>query len=287
MCQLFGLNSAKPVNPGFSLRGFFQRGGGTDHHADGWGLAWYGDAQTHIQVRDTAAHQCEEVRAVLARPFRAANVIAHVRKATEGDVSLLNSHPCVRRLWGQDWVFAHNGDLKAFYPEPNRHFIPEGNTDSERAFCHVLGTLVEKFGHRRPVIEKLQDQVAEASAAIAGHGAFNFLLSDGSVLLAHCSTELYWVERRAPFTAVELVDTEESIDFDAHNDADDRMIIVATKPLTRGEAWYTMAPGELALFIDGQRQGNTHALPSPCDRTAGLAVGGWSTGWGLSTLVLP
>ena len=47
-------------------------------------------------------------------PIKSHNVVAHVRKATVGEVSLENCHPFVRELWGRNWVFAHNGDLKDY-----------------------------------------------------------------------------------------------------------------------------------------------------------------------------
>ena len=47
-------------------------------------------------------------------PLKSRNIIAHVRKATIGEVSLENAHPFIRELWGRQWVFAHNGDLKGY-----------------------------------------------------------------------------------------------------------------------------------------------------------------------------
>ena len=41
MCQLLGLNCATPTDANFSFTGFRRRGGATDHHADGWGIAFF------------------------------------------------------------------------------------------------------------------------------------------------------------------------------------------------------------------------------------------------------
>lgn len=41
MCQLLGMNCAAPTDFSFSLRGFCERGGHTDIHADGWGISIY------------------------------------------------------------------------------------------------------------------------------------------------------------------------------------------------------------------------------------------------------
>jgi predicted glutamine amidotransferase len=41
MCQLLGMNCAAPTDFSFSLKGFVERGGGTDIHSHGWGMALY------------------------------------------------------------------------------------------------------------------------------------------------------------------------------------------------------------------------------------------------------
>ncbi|MBC7468860.1 MAG: class II glutamine amidotransferase, partial [Ramlibacter sp.] len=41
MCQLLGMNCNVPTDVTFSFTGFAQRGGRTDHHADGWGIAFF------------------------------------------------------------------------------------------------------------------------------------------------------------------------------------------------------------------------------------------------------
>jgi len=41
MCELFAVSSKVPTNVSFSLEEFSRHGGGTAHHKDGWGLAFY------------------------------------------------------------------------------------------------------------------------------------------------------------------------------------------------------------------------------------------------------
>ena len=41
MCQLLGMNCNVPTDICFSFTGFQARGGGTDFHADGWGIAFF------------------------------------------------------------------------------------------------------------------------------------------------------------------------------------------------------------------------------------------------------
>ena len=46
-----------------------------------------------------------------------------------------------------------------------------------------------------------------------------------------------------------LADDDLSVDFAALTTPTDRVAIVATEPLTAGEAWQAMAPGELRVFV--------------------------------------
>jgi predicted glutamine amidotransferase len=41
------------------------------------------------------------------------------------------------------------------------------------------------------------------------------------------------------------------VDFANETTPNDRFVVVATEPLTAGEAWIAMAPGELQVFVDG------------------------------------
>ncbi|MGH7262026.1 MAG: class II glutamine amidotransferase, partial [Nitrospiraceae bacterium] len=41
MCQLLGMNCNVPTDICFSFQGFRLRGGHTDEHKDGWGIAFF------------------------------------------------------------------------------------------------------------------------------------------------------------------------------------------------------------------------------------------------------
>ncbi len=184
-------------------------------------------------------------------PIKSKNVIAHIRKATQGHVALENCHPFVRELWGRYWVFAHNGDLKEFHPTLNGAFRPVGNTDSELAFCFILQELRARFGDVAPALPQLREALGELVHAIAAHGAFNLMLSDGSALFAHCSTRLCYVVRQYPFLTAQLSDEDVSVDFSQVTTPEDRVAIIVTEPLTTNETWTEFKPGELKVFVDG------------------------------------
>ena len=250
MCQLLGLNCKTPTDAIFSFTGFCQRGGGTDHHADGWGIAFFeGRGLRHFVDHESAV--ASPVAELIRRyPIKSRNIVAHVRKATQGDVLLENAHPFVRELWGRYWVFAHNGDLKDYHPRLHGSFHPVGTTDSERAFCWIMQQL-NKSHAGLPSVAELTLTLHELLPQIRRHGSFNFLLSNGEALWAHASTSLYYLVRQYPFALATLADEDLSVDFADLNQPDDRAAVVVTTPLTKNETWTAFQPNELKVFVDG------------------------------------
>jgi glutamine amidotransferase len=254
MCQLLEMNCNVPTDIVFSFTGFAMRGGRTDTHHDGWGIAFFEGAGVRHFVDHQAAVDSPVATLIKTYPIKSRNVIAHIRKATQGEVALENCHPFVRELWGRYWVFAHNGDLKDFDPVLDGAFRPVGTTDSERAFCHLLQELRRRFGDVRPERAALHAALAELVPAIAAHGTFNMMLSDGTALFAHCSTSLHYLVRQHPFDTAILSDEDVRVDFSQVTTPDDRVAIIVTQPLTTNERWTAFAAGELLCFVDGLPQ---------------------------------
>ncbi len=247
MCQLLGMNANTPTDVCFSFAGLATR---ADEHKDGFGIAFFEDRGLRYFVDHHSARASPVAELVKHYPIKSDNVIAHIRKATQGRVALENTHPFVRELWGRYWVFAHNGDLKNFQPRLHAAFRPVGDTDSERAFCWLMQELAKAHANV-PTVTELTHTLRELVPVVAAHGSFNLMLSNGRALWAHCSTRLAWVERAHPFCAATLADEDVTVDLAALTSATDRIAIIATEPLTRGEAWTTMAPGDLRVFVDG------------------------------------
>ncbi|HCV71512.1 MAG TPA: hypothetical protein DHE23_08635, partial [Agrobacterium sp.] len=81
-----------------------------------WGIAFFEGKGVRHFVDHQAAVASPIAELIKRYPIKSTNVIAHIRKATQGQVALENCHPFVREMWGRYWVFAHNGDLKDFAP---------------------------------------------------------------------------------------------------------------------------------------------------------------------------
>ena len=150
MCQLLGMNANTPTDLMFSFTGFSTRAA---EHQDGFGIAFFEGAGVRLLVDAQSARQSPVAEMVRRFPIHSRSIIAHIRKATQGRVTLANTHPFVRELWGRYWVFAHNGDLKGFAPRLHGAFRPVGETDSERAFCWLMQELAKAHAGVPPVDE--------------------------------------------------------------------------------------------------------------------------------------
>jgi glutamine amidotransferase len=252
MCQLFALSSSAPTAVTFSFTGFSARGGRTGAHVDGWGIAFHDQKGCRVFIDEKRASDSPLAEFLRKQPIRSRNVLAHIRKATQGPVHLSNCHPFVREWRGQHWTFCHNGDLKHFHPRLNGDFEPVGDTDSERAFCWILQQLRARFrGLERPCWGELAEAIVELAPNVARYGVFNFLLCNGESTFAYCTTELTWMKRGHPFPKVSLIDQDMSINLGDANRREDHMMLVATEPLTHGESWKRFVPGELKVLVGG------------------------------------
>lgn len=176
-------------------------------HRDGWGVAYYVDGSPHITRSPTTAIDCalfQRVSGIVASE----TVLAHVRRATNGENSVLNCHPF---QYGK-WVMAHNGDIQDFPKHrevlvkrvaPNLRRYILGDTDSEVLFFLFLthlsqhGPLSARIGveettmalqstleHVRAICDVDPDKEASLLTAI---------VTDGTTMVAaEGGKELFW-----------------------------------------------------------------------------------------------
>jgi glutamine amidotransferase len=229
MCELFGASSSFPRGFGRWLVPFRARGGAAADNPDGWGVAYWRDGEPKIEKSPEPGWNSAQFQRV-AEALVSDLVIAHVRKARHPPtLSLENTHPFVHLCCGRAWVFAHNGLVAEVFDQAvdNPACSPLGATDSEFAFCQLLAGIAESYsqGDRKawlPVLNRLAD-------AIASLGKFNFLLSDGRILLAYGHDRLHYLVAQT---------------------GGERCVLVATEPLGEG-AWQPFAARELRVYQAG------------------------------------
>lgn len=209
-------------------------------HANGWGVATYEDHLPHIERQAWAAYHGEHFREAAARIF-SRHVLAHVRRATVGPVSLDNTHPFV----DGPWAFIHNGTIPAFdQVRPRllealpgkRHGAIRGDTDSEHLF-HYLRTLQESQPGIPPLEvlrQALRQVIAWCREADAGSSiGLNVVLTDGEEMVgSRLGRGLCYVERKG------VRDCEICGFPHVHHDPrlEYRAVIVASEPISH-EHW--------------------------------------------------
>jgi len=176
VCRIFGYISVKPLSPAFA---FFS--GATNlftlskEHDDGWGIAWTGSAGWELYKESSALYRSETAPSLI-RSIKAMLVIAHIRKASRGELSFENTHPFV----SDGWAFAHNGTIEDYSVLRSmlgdREDKLQGNTDSE-AFFQLLIKNIEEKG-------SVVDGVKGTIEAMNGleYTSLNAIFSDGNQL---------------------------------------------------------------------------------------------------------
>ena len=253
MCELLAMSANVPTDICFSFSGLMQRGGNTGPHKDGWGITFYEGKGCRSFKDPLPSSRSPIAQLVTEYPIKSEAVICHIRQANSGGICLENTHPFTRQMWGKNWTYAHNGQLKAFKEElPIKFHLPIGTTDSEHAFCWILDQLHIKFAEHEPTNDVLFQFIATLSEKINRLGVFNLNISNGDCLFVYCSTKLHWITRRAPFGEASLIDAEMVVDFHKETTANDIVTVIATQPLTDDETWQKMLPGQWQLFCLGE-----------------------------------
>ncbi len=237
MCQLLGVSSNNFVDINLSLEEFQLRGRSNYH---GYGFAFYDENNTLKIIKSPTSLADADITDNKFK-FKSKIIIGHVRLASCGSQAHKNTHPFDRK----NWSFAHNGTVRKIKSWALENFKPEGDTDSEHAFCYLLDKIAGK--------EKLQDiyKILKLEAEkISKLGRFNFLMSDGNYLFAFGHDALYFVKRQAPFPKVTLKDKGYSLSLEEIKKPDEKAVIIATEPLTIGEEWIEIKG--LKVFSNGE-----------------------------------
>lgn len=229
MCELFGLSAATPlsVNP-TPLAVFRRHGGETADNPDGWGMAWRDAGRLLLEKEPLPGWRSARFADLIAT-LCTDLLIAHVRRARHPPVNTLaNTHPFLHECCGRAWAFAHNGLTPGIVAleAASREKVcqPDGETDSEFAFCHLLGRLARCQGMAD---SRFLSSLGGMGEAIARHGQFNFLLSDGVHLIAYGHDRLHYLETAAA-------------------------TMIATEPLSGHNAWTPFTAGEMRIYRDGR-----------------------------------
>jgi len=297
MCRLFGFRSLIPSQVHNSLVSadnalMLQ----SEEHPDGWGVSYYIGSAPHI-IKSVSTAIDEPLFQHVSGIVSSETVIAHLRKATQGSKTIINTHPF---QYGS-WVFAHNGNVKDFGQKKElvrqkiapklRRFIL-GETDSESFFYLILTHLERRVDLHRPgcsidvLAESVKDAIDEICDICGPYSHddsgpptdtyLSFVLTNGSTMLAHHGgKDLFYstfknrcsVRDLCPSLAHEC-EHPTTTGFINH-------LIFSSEPLQGENVWLKMSPGQM-VGIDWRMQlhlYNEHgALPLEEHAAAAVAL---------------
>lgn len=260
MCELFAMSAQLPTTVHLSLDELARHGDASGHR-DGWGIAFAqeGDA---LVVREPGAASGSACLAFLQhQEIRSPLVIAHIRRATQGQLLLRNTQPFTRELGGAVHLFAHNGMLPGIEKDarfPTRRFRRVGDTDSEHAFCALLDRIAPAWNDGLPSLEARLAAVVAFADELRDLGPANFLYSDGDAIFAHGHRRkneggallppgLHVLCRSCAASSDGVPLTGISIG----PEAEQRVTLLASVPLS-SEAWEPLGEGEVVVVRGGR-----------------------------------
>jgi glutamine amidotransferase len=262
------MSSRVPANVRFSLEEFSRHGGLTGPHKDGWGIAYYAQGDVRLVKEPLPAYDSACLRFIQDHPFASALVVSHIRKATQGAHRLANCQPYVRELGGSMHVFAHNGDLnlaRLRAAAPLGVHRPIGDTDSEYAFCALLGRLEALWleSNRAPPLNQRLAIVAAFAAELRLLGPANFLYADGDALFAHGHKRtqadhgirppgLHVLCRHCAHETGTM--STEGLEISPRESGEQDVVLFASVPLTDEAGWRALEEGEVIAARGGSIQ---------------------------------
>jgi len=265
MCRLFGFRSVIPSQVHRSLVAAENAlGKQSNDHPDGWGVAYYVDGAPHV-TRSPEFALGDQLFHRLSGVVASETVLAHVRRATQGNKTVLNCHPF---QYGR-WVFAHNGDIPDFAqhraqlvaeiaPTLRRYVL--GDTDSEVVFFMFL-TLLSAYGplSRRHTVDDATTALKQtvqrvrevcASPAADKRPILTLIATDGDTMAAvHGGKELFWSTHKTRCS-----DRDGCPSLTAECEAPSKTgfvnhFILSSEPLQGENVWEPLAEGDV-LGVD-------------------------------------
>lgn len=216
-------------------------------HGHGWGVADYPDGVPVIEKQTWAAFEGEHFTKAASKVY-AHTVVAHVRRATVGPVSVENTHPFSHGRW----IFAHNGTLPGFeevrfklleHMDPLHRSEIRGQTDSEHVFRYLLSLFLRhpEAGLHDTVRRGLDQVVSWCSEAAPDRKTgLNIVLTDGEHLVGSRLNRSLYHLRRTDLHVCRICGKTH-----VHHDPKQpyRAVEVASEPVTADEVWVEVPNG--------------------------------------------
>lgn len=229
-------------------------------HPLGWGVAWFpNDNQAAIVKKDPVARGTDVHLESMAdwEIFRSTTFFCKAKGAAKG-YTHHETQPFSRSFAGHDWLFMHNGDLdkerlRALHTDKSRFLEPVGSTDSELAFCYLLGKIMETDA--RSLSEVPPEHILGWFQQLDALGSADICLSDGLTLAFFYGTasqrQLYYTRHLPPYHHAGVFQSDSmALELNDPRDSFRTAVIIASSTFDQGQ-WAPMTPGQLLLVKRG------------------------------------
>ena len=251
-------------------------------HPLGWGMAWYpNDNQAAMVKKDPAARGTDVEMESLDdwNNFRSTLFFCKAKGAARG-YTYNETQPFSRSFAGQDWLFMHNGDLdrqklSELHMDKSRLLEPLGNTDSELAFCYLLGKVMATDA--RTLSDVPNDILLNWFEQLDALGSADIVISDGVTLACFYGTrserKLYYTRLSPPDYPHEFNAETMQMKLNDPRDTYRTALIISSSGFDAG-SWLPMQPGQLIIARRGSIVWNSQpnssqlafSLPTPAHR---------------------
>ncbi len=273
MCRVFGFRSVIQSQVHHSLVNAENALGlQSQKHPDGWGVAYYMHGSPHVIKSEMTALDDQLFKRV-SGIVSSETVVAHIRNATQGDKSILNTHP----FQFGPWIFAHNGNIKNWKEKrselmellsPKLKRFVLGDTDSEFLFFLILTHLEAFSGHLAQtslsnLAEATKSAMKELTSIIGpvseiDNGAntetyLTFIMTDGHRMLAHHGGKnLNYSTHKSLCPERETCPSfAKSCENPAKQGERVNHLVFSSEPLSGQNIWNPMKPGDI-IGVDAQ-----------------------------------
>lgn len=230
-------------------------------HTMGWGIAWYpNDTRAAIVSKDPTAKDESSFKGAINDwdNFRSTIFMTKIRGAASG-YTHLETQPFSRNFAGQDWVFIHNGDLDKqllhkLHKNRNIFLEPMGRTDSELAFCFLLGK-AQEYG-ARTLNEIDHHTLYSWFLQLDELGSADLIISDGVNLITFRGsnshdTELYYSRVKPPHINEGYHNASASFNFNSPRDTFRTAFVISSSTFDNGD-WKKLNPAQMLIVKRGK-----------------------------------
>lgn len=267
MCRLFGMHAGKrPARATFWLLSapdsLSQQ---SRKEADGTGVGVFGPRGEPIVDKQALAAYEDRQFAAEARDLESRTFVAHVRYASTGGDTLVNTHPFEqdRRLLAHNGVLEGLDVLDARLRELGVMDLVHGETDSERMFALITAAARRNGGDVGAAIVTALTWIAENIPVYAA----NLVLTTATDLWALRYPEthpLYVLSRGSGGLDGQTALAARTQRISVHSDTlgDQPSVVIATTPMDDDPGWRLMGAGELLHVTESLEPHSSAPLPA-------------------------